>query len=135
MALTYDQLAAGFEFPPGIFKLEAVRVTHFLRSVGDTSQVYQGSGLVPPMAIAAMAMTKLSETVGLPPGSIHTSQELSFSGMTRLDDTLTSYAKISRAQKRGKFHMIAVDFDVRDQSQKTVLTGKTSFMLPQAGEL
>ena len=134
MALTYDQLEAGFEFPPGSFSLETERVSNFIKAVGDTSQAYQDSATVPPMAIAALAMSQLSETVSLPPGSIHLSQELTFLNTVNRGDTLTSYAKLSRAQKRGKFHIMTVDYDVRSQSGNTVLTGKTSFMLPQEGE-
>lgn len=128
---TYSQLAAGYEFPPGNYRLEAERVSLFLKAVGDTSQLYHDSRLVPPMAVAALAMAKLSETVTFPAGSVHVSQELSFLAAVRVDDSLTSYARISRTQKRGTLHLITVGFDVRNQQQKTVLTGKTSFILPQ----
>jgi hypothetical protein len=131
VAETYSQLEAGYEFPPGNYRLDASRVSLFLEAVEDTSYPYQVNRLVPPMAVAALAMSALSNTISLPPGSIHVSQELSFVAAVNLDDSLTSYAKLSRTQKRGKLHLIAVDLTVRNQKQQTVLTGRTSFVLPQ----
>jgi len=131
MSQAYSQLAAGYEFPPGNFKLDAAKVSVFLKATADPGRLYHEAKLAPPMAIAALAMSALSNTISLPPGTIHVSQELSFIETVNLDESLTSYAKLSRTQKRGKIHLIAVDFDVRSQSQKTVLTGRTSFILPQ----
>ena len=132
MAETYSQLEAGYEFRPGSFKLDASRVSLYLEAVQDTSYPYLNNRLIPPMAVAALALATVSNTIRLPPGSIHVSQELSFVAAVSQDDNLTSHAKISRAQKRGKLHLIAVDISVRNQNQQTVLTGKTSFILPQA---
>ncbi|MEE8414623.1 MAG: MaoC family dehydratase N-terminal domain-containing protein [Dehalococcoidales bacterium] len=128
--IDYSQIEAGYEFPPGNYKLDASTVSIFLKAVEDTSPLYQDTGLVPPMAVAASAMATLSRTISLPPGSIHISQELEFIDMVSLDDSLTSYARISRTQRRGKLHLLTVDIDVRNQHRKTVLTGKTSFILP-----
>lgn len=134
MALTYSQLEAGYEFPPGNYKLDAARVVLFLKAVEDSSRLYRNTGTVPPMAIAALAMTKLSETVSLPPGAVHVSQELNFVAAVSVGDSLTSYARLSRTQKRGKLHLLTVDFDVRNKDQKTVLTGRTSFIMPQSDD-
>lgn len=131
MSLSYSQLAAGFEFPPGSFKLDTARVDVFLKATGDAGRLYLTENLTPPMAIAALAMSALSETISLPPGTIHVSQELQFIQPVNIGESLTSYARISRVQKRGAIHLISVDFDVRTSGGKTVLTGKTSFMLPQ----
>jgi acyl dehydratase len=131
MAKAYSELEAGYEFPPGSYTLDAARVALFLKAVEDSSYPYLENRIVPPMAVAALAMSSLSNTISLPPGSIHVSQEISFVEPVRPDENLTSHAKLSRTQKRGKLHLIAVDFDVRNQAGKTVLTGKTSFILPQ----
>ena len=132
MSQAYSQLAAGYEFPPGNFNLDAAKVGVFLKATGDPGRLYHEAKLAPPMAIAALAMSALSNTISLPPGSIHVSQELSFVAAVSQDDTLTSYAKISRAQKRGKLHLITVDIDVRNQNQRTALTSKIGFILPLA---
>jgi acyl dehydratase len=83
------------------------------------------------MAIAAQAMAALSKNINLPPGAIHISQEFEFLDTVTISDTLISYARVSRKQSRGKFHLLTVDLDVFDQRQKAVLSGKTSFILPE----
>jgi hypothetical protein len=131
MPQTYDQLETGYEFPPGEYNIDSSRVALFLKATGDTSDIYNDSHLVPPMAVAALALSALSNTIGLPPGSVHVSQELAFVKTVSTGEKLTSFAKISRAQKRGGLHIIAVDFNVLNESRQTVLTGKTSFILPR----
>ena len=128
--LKYSQLEADYEFSPSSYKLDHSSVATYLKAVEDSSSLYQGAELVPPMAIAAHAIAALSESISLPPGTIHVSQELEFIDTVSINDTLTSYARVSRQQSRGKFHLLGIDFNVSNQRQKTVLTGKTSFILP-----
>jgi acyl dehydratase len=132
--IEYGQLEAGFEFPANSYKLDSAMVSNYLKAVEDTSRLYQDTNLVPPMAIAACAMAALSENISLPPGTIHVSQEFEFRGAVTVNDTLTSFAKVSRKQSRGEFHLLTTDFNIVDQNQKVVLTGKTSFILPALGE-
>lgn len=131
--IEYANLEAGYEFPPASFKLEEPAVTKYIKAVGETSALYQNTGLVPPMAIAAYAMSALSRGISLPAGSIHVSQELEFIDTAKIGDTIVSHSKVSRNQNRGKFHMLTVDLNVYKQDNKPVLKGKTSFILPQEG--
>lgn len=127
----YSQLEAGYEFPPSRYKLDYSSVAAYLSAIEDASSLYQDTELVPPMAIAAYAMAALSESISLPSGTIHASQELEFMGTVDINDTLTSYAKVSRQQSRGKFHLLSINFNVFNQRQQSVLAGKTSFILPE----
>ena len=127
----YSQLEAGYEFPPSRYKLDYSSVAAYLRAVEDSSSLYQDTELVPPMAIAAYAMAALSESISLPSGTIHASQELEFIDTVDINDTLTSYARVSRQQSRGRFHLLTIDFNVFNQRQQAVLAGKTSFILPE----
>jgi len=129
--IEYSQLETGYEFAPSTHKLGASVLSTYLKAVEDTSSLYQDTNLVPPMAIAASAMAALSRGICLPPGAIHISQELEFIDTMSVDDSLTSYAKVSRKWSRGKFHFLDIAINVCNQNQRTVLTGKTSFILPQ----
>ena len=130
----FDQLEAGYEFPPSCYKLDALTVSTYLKAVEEASGLYQDTELVPPMAIAAHAMAALSECISMPPGAIHVSQELAFKGMVNVNDSLTSHARVNRKQSRGKFHLLVVDLNVSDENQKIVLTGQISFILPEQGK-
>jgi len=132
--IEYSQLEAGYEFPPSSYKLDSLIVSTYLKAIEDTSSLYQDTGLVPPMAIAAHAMASLSESICLPPGTIHVSQEFEFIDTVSIGDTLISYARVSRKQSRGKFHLLIVDLNVVNQEMKAVLAGKTSFILPEYSE-
>ena len=127
----YHQLQPGYEFPAASYKLDSSVVATYLRAVEETSQLYQDTELVPPMAIAAYAMASLSESISLPPGAIHVYQELEFIDTVRVRDTITCHAKVGRKQDRGRLHLLTIDLDVFNQSQKKVLAGKTGFVLPE----
>jgi len=129
--IEYSQLEAGYQFPATSYKLDSSTVATYLKAVEDTSCLYQDTQLVPPMAIAAYAMAALSQNISLPPGVIHVSQELEFISTVSVNDSLTSYAKVGRKQSRGKLHLLAIDLDVLNQNQEVVLTGKTTFILPE----
>ena len=129
--IEYSQLETGFEFPPSSYKLDSTMVVTYLKAVEEKSKLYQDTSTVPPMAIAAHAMAALSEGICLPPGTIHVSQEFAFLDTANVDDTFTSYARVGKKQSRGTFNLLVVDLDVTDQDMKKVLTGKTSFILPE----
>ena len=133
--IEYSQLEAGFEFSPSSYRLDSTMIANYLKAVDETSELYQDTSLVPPMAIAAHAMAALSEGICLPPGTIHVSQEFEFLDTASIDDTFTSYARVGKKQSRGKFNLLVVDLNVTDQALKAVLTGKTSFILPEYSEV
>ncbi|MFH1383218.1 MAG: MaoC family dehydratase N-terminal domain-containing protein [Chloroflexota bacterium] len=126
----YEKLTTGYEFPPSSFTLDDKMVAAYLDAVEDASKVYEGGGLVPPMAIAALAMAAMAQGIVLPPGTIHVSQELEFVRTVTVGETLTSYARVNRNQQRGKFHMLMVGINVLNQAKEIVVSGETSFILP-----
>ncbi len=126
----YQDLKAGQEFPPAAFQVDSEIVADYLKAVEEDNVIYQNTGLVPPMALAALALKALINTISMPPGTIHVSQEFEFIDAVNTRDTLTSQARVSRVQERGKLHLMTVDISVVNQEQKPVLAGKTSFVLP-----
>lgn len=129
--IEYRQLEVGYEFPPTSYQLSPSMTAIYLSAVEETSRLYQYTELIPPMAIAAFAMAALSESISLPPGVIHVSQEVEFIDTVSIKDTFTSFAKVARKQKRGKLCLLTIDLTVFKEKQKAVLAGKTSFMLPE----
>ena len=126
----YQELKTGQEFPPAAFQVDSATVADYLKAVEEDNVIYQNTGLVPPMALAALALKALINTISMPPGTIHVSQEFEFIDAANTRDTLTSQARVSRVQERGKLHLMTVDISVVNQEQKPVLAGKTSFVLP-----
>jgi len=126
----YQDLKDGQEFPPAAFQVDARTVADYLKAVGEDNGLYENTGLVPPMAVAALSLKALISAISMPPGTIHVSQEFEFTDTVKTEDTLTSHARVSRVQARGKLHLITVDTRVLNQESKPVLTGKTGFILP-----
>jgi len=129
----YIQLETGYEFPPKSFNLDAEAVSVYQKAVEDSSSLYHDTNLVPPLAVATFAMKILAEGLALLPGAIHVSQEFEFIDSVSVSEKLTSYAKVGRTRSRGGLHLMDVDLSVLNPDHKTVLTGKTSFVLPEQG--
>lgn len=86
------------------------------------------------MAVAAYAMTAISDSVILPPGVIHTHGEIEFRGKVNVGDTISCYGKVSHQLDRGDVHLLTIDFSICNQNGREVLKGKTSFVLPENGD-
>jgi hypothetical protein len=129
--IPYNQLKVDFELPRADYKLEPAMVTAYLKAVKENGEAYRSSNLVPPMAVAAYAMTAISDSVILPPGVIHTSGEIEFRGRVNVGDTISCYGRVSHQLKRGDIHLLTIDFSIRNQKGSPVISGKTSFVLPE----
>ena len=64
----------------------------------------------------------------VPPGTIHTSQEIESTAEVYVNDTITSHARVISKRSRRNMDIISIDINVTNQDGKTVLTGKTTFM-------
>ena len=130
--IEYRQIETGYDFRAVSYQLDTSMAASYLKAVGETSSLYQNTKLFPPMAVAAYAMAAVSDGISLPPGTIHVSQELEFVDTVSVGDTITCRAKVARKQDRGRLHLMTVDLNVFNQNQKKVLSGKTSFVLPES---
>jgi acyl dehydratase len=130
--IEYEGLTAGYEFAPASFHLDGERVMKYLNSVEDHNSIYGEQQIIPPMAMAALAMAAMSSGLALPPGAIHVSQNLEFIKAARIGERLTSYARVNRKLERGKFHLLTIGINVLNQHKATVLSGETGFILPLA---
>jgi hypothetical protein len=130
--IEYSELNIGYEFPPVSFSLDSTMVADYIKAVGEISPLYQEGKLVPPMAVAAFAMAELSKGMSLSSGTIHVSQEIELMDLITTNSIVTSHAKVSRKQKRGNLHLMTIDINILDQNNKTVLYGKTEFVLTES---
>ena len=128
--IDYKELTAGYEFEPSGFRLDDGAVAAYLEAVEGDKDIYREKGIVPPMAVAALAMAAMAEGISMPAGAVHVSQDLRFLSTVGINEALTSYAKVNRKMERGKFHMLTIGISVLNQKQTVVLSGETSFILP-----
>ena len=129
MQVKFEQLEEGYEFPSTTYTLNPEAVSKYREAVGETPPPETAS--VSPMAIAAYGMTALSQALSLPPGAIHTAQEMEFIKLVPLGTTITCRARVVQKQARARFRMLAVEINICDQNNEPVLVEKTTLILPE----
>ena len=105
-------------------------VRQYLAAVGSESPLYHGDNTTaPPLAVAAWVLAGLIEAIGLPPGSVHATQEFTFMDTAPLDSTLDAEAEVVQATSRGGMDVIVVEIRAQHE-QRSVLTGRSMLMMP-----
>ncbi len=122
--------AVGHRFPIQRVHLEPERVLQYLAAVGSASPLYQGeSATAPPLAVAAWVLAGLIEAIGLPPGTLHATQEFTFMETVTLDSILDAETEVVQATSRGGMDVIVVEIRAQHE-QRSVLTGRSMLMMP-----
>jgi len=121
------QLVVGYEFPPSIFELEPVVVSKYLEAVG--MQNSEAPEVVPPMAIAAYTMAAVVESIALPAGAIHASQELEFFKVVPVGATIDCRGRVAQNINRGKLNLLAIELEALDQDHEKVLSGRATLVI------
>lgn len=125
MLISYEDLTLGYEFPPTSNELSASLISKYLKAVDSV-----GDDFVPPLAIAARAMTAMTGVLSLPPGTIHASQDFEFCKLVPTGATVSYQAKVVRKLARGSMRMLVLELNVFDQSREKVQLGKATIILP-----
>jgi 3-hydroxybutyryl-CoA dehydratase len=103
----------------------------YVAAVGDATPGYFQHGLVPPVALAARALGTLLEYLDLPPGAVHSLQEIAMLEPVSFDQKITGTASISPARHRGGLEFITAGFTLRDSQAREVLAGKSTVLVIQ----
>ena len=101
----------------------------YLEAVGDATPAYFQHGLVPPVALAARALGLLLERMDLPPGAIHSLQEIETLGPVSLHQTISGRATVSPPRRRGDMEFINAGFALNDERGDEVLAGKSTVLV------
>jgi hypothetical protein len=124
-SVTFEELTPGYEFPPASYKLSAPLISKYLKAVDST-----GSEFAPPLAIAAYAMTAMTNFLSMPSGAIHASQELEFFKLVPVGSKVNCQAKVARKISRSQMRMLVLELNVWDQNGEKVQSGKATVVLP-----
>jgi len=127
---SFDELAVGHQFPSTSYQLTESVVSSYVGAVGG-QQEFLTSGTVPPLAIAAFAMTALAKSFAVPPGSIHASQELEFLKKVPIGATVRCGGRIAQKIERGRLTLVILEIDAVNQDQEKVMAGKATIAIPQ----
>ena len=128
-----DTLPKGHELPPSAFELSPEWVREYVAAVEDEAIGSLGADLVPPMAVAALAVRALLERAALPPGAVHIGQEIAFRRAARVGERLSASARVvSRGERQG-WVLMGVELAVDDASGEVVMEGRATVTFPSDG--
>ena len=120
----------------GRVSVAAKPVDAYLRAVGDALPIYRQTGLAPPLYAAAAALGLLLKTLQLPPGAIHSLQEINTLSPIAIGGELRAIANLERPRQRGGLQFITASCaltavaDDPSAVPAPALTGKTTVMAP-----
>ena len=130
MTVSLEELAPGYEFPQTSHELTSALVFNYLKAVDSSDELKILYEFVPPVAIAAYAMAAMTESLSLPAGSIHASQDFEFFKLVPVGAMIRCQAKVARNLYRGKLHMLVLELNILDQNREKVQSGKATIILP-----
>ena len=78
----------------------------YLEAVGDDRPEYLEAGIAPPLGLTAWALGTLLERLELPPGAIHSSQEMETLGPVRWGEVISVSASIDGPKRKGGMDFI-----------------------------
>ena len=129
--MNYHSLEPGFEFPEKTFLISQKDAEDYLDAVEDLSEVYDGTeGFVSPTALAAYALRGITETIPVPSGAVHRSQELEFLGLVRHEESIVCSGTVAQNSVKMKTRVVVIDLCVNGPDGNLKLRGKTTLILP-----
>jgi len=129
MKATLAARQKGDEFPPATFQITRDWVEAYVDAVGDAAIASLGEDLVPPMAVAALSVRALIEASPLPPGTLHASQELSFTRPVRVGEEIAAAARVVSRGERAGWVLMGIELNVR-ASGEPAMTGRATITFP-----
>lgn len=130
--IDYSKLETGQELSNQSLTLDAKAVGDYVAAVSDNSSPVASDGtlLVPPMAIAALALSAVINALQIPGGTIHASQELGFGGAVRVGESLDCRATLAQNSVRRGWRFLVVNMEATSKVGTIVMEGKSTIMLP-----
>jgi hypothetical protein len=119
-------LGRGDELPPCTFSVTDDDVRAYLAATGDRGDY---AGMVPPMAVVALALRELQHTLYLPEGSLHTGQEVDHRSAVRAGETLTMRGHVAQRSERQGLVISIIEMEISSGGEPAV-TARTTIMAP-----
>ena len=123
--------AVGHEFVPTRFRIQPQEVALYLKAVGESGALFHEDGYIPPTALAAYALAGVLREINLPPGAIHSSQDVSVSRLITSEETLVFRATLTRNWVRSGWRFVSIDFSGVDGDDKQVMHGKSTVVISE----
>ncbi len=130
--IDYSTLETGQELSKQSLTLDPDAVSKYIAAVDDTSNptAEDGTALVPPMAIAALALSAVINALQIPGGTIHASQEIEFGSSVPVGAALDCIATLAQNSVRRDWRFLVVNMEATGSGGRVVMEAKSTIMLP-----
>jgi len=115
----------------GLWDFTADVITDYLSATGDPSLIYMDNKVVPPLALSAKVLGSLLQVLSLPPGTIHSLQEIHSLESVSIGESIEGLASVSQTRRRGNLEFTTVEYSLNNSSGRVVQTGKTTVLRTQ----
>ena len=129
MPAVLTDLAAGHVFPAIVFSIDAEQARAYGAACGDALELYDVAGVVPPLAVAALALGALLDQVSLPPGTLHAAESLSFKAPVPRDSALEYRATLAQRSQRSGWIVSVLDTQISHNGAVAV-TARATVLSP-----
>ena len=116
----------------GSFDTAQDLVDEYLRSVGDDLPIYKETGIVPPLYLAASALGSLLRKLALPPGAIHSLQEVATLTPVAIGSKVKVSAALEKPRRRAGLEFITAVCTV-ESGETAALNSKSTVLLTSGG--
>ena len=121
------------EIQLGCWTITEDSVRQYLGAVGDSQLAYFDHLMVPPLALSAYALGGLLDKLALPPGAIHSLQEIRTVRPVGFGEQITAVAQLERSRQRGGLEFTTASYVLTNSAGAQVQTGKTTVLVPNGG--
>ena len=119
----------GAELDLGDWKVDDEFVHDYLGAVGDGLPTYFQHRLVPAVALAAQALGSLLERLELPPGAIHSLQEIETLRPIPFGEGITGTGFVSPSRHRGEMEFITAGLTLKNREGQPTLESKSTVLV------
>jgi len=123
------------EIQLGCWTIPEDSVRQYLGAVGDSQLAYFDYVMVPPLALSAYALGGLLDKLALPPGAIHSLQEITTVRPVGFGEHITAVAQLERTRQHGGLEFTTASYVLTNSAGAQVQTGKTTVLVPIGGTL
>lgn len=117
------------ELDLGSWQVTEEFVAAYLEAVGDGSPVCFQHRLAPPLALAARGLGGSLEKLELPPGAIHSVQEIETKQPIPFGGQVTGKAVVGPSRRRGDMELLAVNLSLKDANGSPALESKSTVLV------
>lgn len=129
MGETLTQLQAGHQFEPFRFRIDAGLARAYRAATADPLGLYEAEGLLPPLAVVAVALGRVLEWISLPPGSLHGSESFQCHAAVPADAELECRAQLAHRSQRSGWIASVLQTEVLLEG-RTVVSARATVLSP-----